>query len=101
MKKLMVAFFAIFFFLMPLVASEETDKVYVKEENIFFDQGKIYLLIEGSYFEIHTLMSDQGGIYVPPKELKWPYTPFICPNCDTLNGPGARYCKKCGAPRPD
>lgn len=101
MKNLMFAFFALFFFSASLIALEESDKIYLNEEDIFLDQGKIYLLIEGAYFETPVLMSDQGGIYIPPKELKWPFTPFTCPKCDTLNGPGARYCKKCGTPRPD
>jgi|GEM_PF-6866744 hypothetical protein len=101
MKKLIFFFSALVFFSTSLIALEEAHKFYLNEEDICFDQGKIYLLIEGVYYEIHGLMSDQEGIYIPPKESKWPYTPFVCSKCDTLNGPGARYCKKCGRPRPD
>ncbi|MCP5505726.1 MAG: hypothetical protein H7A38_02455 [Chlamydiales bacterium] len=101
MKKLMFAFIALSFFSTTLVASEGYEKVYLEEEDIFFDQGKIFLQIEDGCLEVHTLASDPVGIYASLKEFKWPYTPFSCKKCNALNGPGARYCKKCGTRRPD
>lgn len=101
MKKLMSIFFVLFFFSTSLTALEESDRIYLNEEDIFLDQGKMYLLIEDGCFEVHVLMSDHEGIYISPEELKWPYTPFTCRECGTLNAPGALRCKKCGTRRPD
>jgi len=112
MKKLniIIGVFMLITVLLPLTAHEKNcscftfqkeDKIYLNENYIFFDQGKIYLDMDDGYIQLNALRSDQQGIYFSVKEQKWPLTPFTCARYGRANPPWNVVCGSCGEPRPD
>jgi len=74
----------------PCFNFQKGDNIYVNEEYLFFDNGKIYLDVAGNPMEIHNLSSDSDGVYISAtKESEQGWT---CPICYTYNPPGRLIC---------
>ncbi len=71
-------------------AFQKGDCIYLNQDLLFFEDGKIYLDVGGNPMQIHTLSSDEKGVYISAKgesEKGW-----TCPICYTYNPPGNLIC---------
>lgn len=70
--------------------TQEGDNIYLDEELVFIEDGKIFVNVGDTPMQIHTLASDRRGVYISARgesEKGW-----TCPICYTYNPPGTLIC---------
>jgi hypothetical protein len=72
--------------------SQKGDNIYINEEYLVIDEGKIFLDMGGNLVQVHSILSDSQGLYLSEKsESKQGWT---CPVCGHRNPPSAFICEK-------
>lgn len=71
---------------------QKGDNIYINEDYLVVDEGKIFLDLGGNLVQVQSILSDSEGIYLSAKsesEQGW-----TCPVCGHKNPPSAFICEK-------
>jgi len=71
---------------------QKGDNIYINEEYLVIDEGKIFLEVGGTLVQVRSILSDAKGLYLSEKlenEQGW-----TCPVCGHQNPPSAFICEK-------
>ncbi len=79
-------------------ASASIEKMYLQEQQIVFQNSKIYINLNGAIFTVSSVFSDQNGYYILVKQPRGRCEPYEwkCGRCGTCNEFEESYCISCG-----
>ena len=100
MERLYFMFFVLFFIFLSFIEAEESNKIYLDEQCVFLNDGKIFFDTYSGSIQLKLISSDENGVYGLIEEKDWPYTYWTCPNYEAENSRTSFRCYKCGYPRP-
>lgn len=104
MKYIFTIFLALSLIFVSHTQADEysNDKYYINGESFVIMENAMFLHINGAYFPISNLHSDERGLYTLTNELlEWDdFFGWKCPTCKYINGTGHNCCQFCGKRRP-
>lgn len=86
---------AFFCLSIALFAEDQSEKYYLTPGSLFMSERGLFIDVEGEFYPVMAVKTDEQGVYVDDWELKWD-----CAECKKPNLTWFTFCAWCGKPRP-